>query len=245
MSNDVGNPSPRSSRRRALFPCAVCGLEKPRGAVVPFELVRPGIMDLVRAGNDGIPAEGFICQDDLARFRAAYVGKMLSAERGELSNLEQEVIDSLSRYDTVSADVETAFSESRTVGEQLADGMASFGGSWTFILIFMVFIAAWMAVNTVAVLRGTFDPYPFILLNLVLSCLAALQAPIIMMSQKRLEAKDRLRSENDYRVNLKAELEIRHLHEKIDHLLTRQWDRLTEIQEIQLELMQDLAGRKG
>ena len=89
-----------------------------------------------------------------------------------------------------------------------------------------------------------FDPYPFILLNLVLSCLAAIQAPIIMMSQKRQEAKDRLRSENDYRVNLKAELEIRHLHEKIDHILTRQWERLAEIQQIQLEMMQDPALRK-
>jgi uncharacterized membrane protein len=245
MSNDAGIPSQRTPRRRALFPCAVCGREKPRGALVPFELVRPGIMDLVHAANVEVPPEGFICQDDLARYRAAYVGKMLSADRGELSKLEQEVIDSLSRYDTVSADVESAFSENRTPGERLADGMASFGGSWTFILIFLGFIVAWIAVNTIAVMRGTFDPYPFILLNLVLSCVAALQAPIIMMSQKRLEAKDRLRSENDYRVNLKAELEIRHLHEKIDHLLTRQWDRLTEIQEIQLELMQDLAGRKS
>ena len=93
--------------------------------------------------------------------------------------------------------------------------------------------------NLVAAGRSQFDPYPFILLNLVLSCLAAIQAPIIMMSQKRQEAKDRLRSENDYRVNLKAELEIRHLHEKMDHILTRQWERLAEIQQIQLEIMQD------
>jgi uncharacterized membrane protein len=91
--------------------------------------------------------------------------------------------------------------------------------------------------------RSQFDPYPFILLNLVLSCLAAIQAPIIMMSQKRQEAKDRLRSENDYRVNLKAELEIRHLHEKMDHILTRQWERLAEIQQIQLEIMQEAKSR--
>ena len=89
-----------------------------------------------------------------------------------------------------------------------------------------------------------FDPYPFILLNLVLSCLAAIQAPIIMMSQNRQEAKDRLRSENDFRVNLKAELEIRHLHEKIDHLLNRQWERLAEIQQIQLEMMQEMGRKK-
>jgi len=101
-----------------------------------------------------------------------------------------------------------------------------------------------MAFNAVIIDQDRFDPYPYILLNLVLSCLAAIQAPIIMMSQKRQEAKDRLRSENDYRVNLKAELEIRHLHEKIDHILTRQWERLAEIQQIQLELMQDPAIRK-
>ena len=92
--------------------------------------------------------------------------------------------------------------------------------------------------------RAVFDPYPFILLNLVLSCLAAIQAPIIMMSQKRQEAKDRLRSENDYRVNLKAEFEIRHLHEKLDHLINRQWERLAEIQQIQLEIMEDISARK-
>jgi uncharacterized membrane protein len=96
----------------------------------------------------------------------------------------------------------------------------------------------------VTLTREHFDPYPFILLNLVLSCLAAIQAPIIMMSQKRQEAKDRLRSENDFRVNLKAELEIRNLHEKIDHILTRQWERLAEIQQIQLETMQDPTLRK-
>jgi uncharacterized membrane protein len=92
--------------------------------------------------------------------------------------------------------------------------------------------------------KEQFDPYPFILLNLVLSCLAAIQAPIIMMSQKRQEAKDRLRGENDYRVNLKAELEIRHLHEKIDHILTRQWERLAEIQQIQLEIMQGAIRKR-
>jgi uncharacterized membrane protein len=101
-----------------------------------------------------------------------------------------------------------------------------------------------MAFNIWVATRAVFDPYPFILLNLALSCLAAIQAPIIMMSQKRQESKDRLRSENDYRVNLKAELEIRHLHEKLDHLLNRQWERLAEIQQIQLEIMQDLTRHR-
>ncbi len=100
-----------------------------------------------------------------------------------------------------------------------------------------------MALNSLAAAE-TFDPYPFILLNLVLSCIAALQAPIIMMSQRRQEAKDRARAENDYRVNLKAELEIRALHEKVDHIITRQWQRLAEIQALQLDLLRDLSTQK-
>ena len=113
-----------------------------------------------------------------------------------------------------------------------------------FILSFAGFIVVWVLINTLVLLMRPFDPYPFILLNLFLSCLAAVQAPIIMMSQNRQEARDRLRSENDYRVNLKAELEIRHLHEKLDHLLQHQWQRLAEIQEIQLELMNELTAEK-
>ena len=117
--------------------------------------------------------------------------------------------------------------------------MASFGGSWTFLIAFFAVLLIWIATNVAWAQRGAFDPFPFILLNLVLSCLAAIQAPIIMMSQQRQESKDRLRSLNDYRVNLKAELEIRHLHEKLDHLISRQWQRLAEIQELQIELLQE------
>ena len=120
----------------------------------------------------------------------------------------------------------------------MSDQLAKFGGSWTFLTVFALFLAIWMLINS---RRGAepFDPYPFILLNLILSTIAAIQAPIIMMSQHRQEAKDRLRSLNDYRVNLKAELEIRHLHEKIDHLINNQWQRLAEIQQLQFETMEE------
>ncbi|MEX1313730.1 MAG: DUF1003 domain-containing protein [Desulfotignum sp.] len=131
-----------------------------------------------------------------------------------------------------------------TLGEALADRIATFGGSWRFILFFGFVLMFWILINTIALAARPFDPYPFILLNLILSCLAAIQAPVIMMSQNRQEAKDRLRSEHDYRINLKAELEIRHLHEKIDHLLSRQWERLAEIQEIQIELLSEVAALK-
>jgi uncharacterized membrane protein len=169
------------------------------------------------------------------------VSELLTRERGELTQLEQDVVKSLADHETLAENIEAEFAEQRTFGERLSDQLASFGGSWTFITLFGVVLLVWMGFNLVAAGRSDFDPYPFILLNLVLSCLAAIQAPIIMMSQKRQEAKDRLRSENDYRVNLKAELEIRHLHEKMDHILTRQWERLAEIQQIQLEIMQDHA----
>lgn len=141
-------------------------------------------------------------------------------------------------------DVNEVFEERLTFGERLADRVAAIGGSWSFIVGFGLFLIAWAILNTIVLAARAFDPFPFIFLNLMLSMLAALQAPIIMMSQKRQEAKDRLRSENDYRVNLKAELEIRHLHEKVDHILTRQWERLAEIQQIQLEIMQDAVTRK-
>jgi uncharacterized membrane protein len=137
----------------------------------------------------------------------------------------------------------------RTFGERVADAVAAGVGSWPFIIVQSSLFVLWIVANTIIIsdwLGGKpFDPYPFILLNLFLSCLAAIQAPIIMMSQNRQEARDRLRSENDYRVNLKAELEIRHLHEKLDHLLQHQWERLVEIQQIQIELMNELtAGRR-
>jgi uncharacterized membrane protein len=130
-----------------------------------------------------------------------------------------------------------------TFGDRLADSVAGFGGSWTFIITFMSALIVYSGINVV--LRASaWDPYPFILLNLFLSMIAALQAPIIMMSQNRAEARDRARAENDYKVNLKAELEIRHLHEKIDHLLRKQYNRLFEIQQIQIELLEELGQKR-
>ena len=129
-----------------------------------------------------------------------------------------------------------------TFGQRLSDKIASFGGSWKFIIIFFFILVFWISVNSLILAFKPFDPYPFILLNLILSCLAAIQAPIIMMSQNRQEAKDRLRASHDYQINLKAELEIRQLHQKLDHLLSRQWERLVEIQEVQIELLNEMQG---
>ena len=152
-----------------------------------------------------------------------FLERMLIEERGELTRLDRAVIDSIDHRGTLTSDTEADFAERIGFGDRMADRVASFGGSWTFILSFLAVLVAWVVFNTVTILNAErFDPFPYILLNLVLSCIAAVQAPLIMMSQRRQEAKDRLRAENDYRVNLKAEVEIRQLHEKLDHLLIRQ-----------------------
>ena len=230
--------------RPTRFRCVICGREKPAGVSNQLDVVRPSLYDKIKADHPDLPAEGYICSEDLDRFRSRYVSQLLGQERGELTKLEQDVVQSLADHETLAENIEAEWVGHRTLGERLSDRLASFGGSWTFIIIFFVILVTWMAFNAIVIGQERFDPYPYILLNLVLSCLAAIQAPIIMMSQKRQEAKDRLRSENDFRVNLKAELEIRHLHEKVDHILTRQWERLAEIQQIQLEMMQDPNGRK-
>jgi uncharacterized membrane protein len=234
-------PNSKSARRRT--PCAICHKEA-RDARA-FGMVRPAIAQAMLTDHPELTADSIICGKHAAPYRSQYVTEMLARERGELSDLEKQVLESLAREETVSENVEEEYEDVRSFGERAADVVADFGGSWNFILAFALVLVVWMAFNVWAATQAIFDPYPFILLNLVLSCLAAIQAPIIMMSQKRQEAKDRLRSENDYKVNLKAELEIRHLHDKVDHIITRQWERLAEIQQIQLEMMQDMAlGRR-
>ncbi len=158
--------------------------------------------------------------------------------------MDHDVLESIQRHETLSSNVDAEFDKDLTLGEKMADGLATFGGSWRFLIIFGALLLAWIALNSVVLLMRPFDPYPFILLNLVLSCLAAIQAPVIMMSQNRQESKDRLRSQHDYRVNLKAELEIRQLHDKIDHLLSHQWERLVEIQQIQIDLLSELGRQR-
>jgi uncharacterized membrane protein len=223
--------------------CQICGRQKKISEVVPAELVREPLVEVIRKTYPAWSSSGFICISDLNQFRAKYVEDVLERDKGELSALEEQVVKSLKEHELLSGDVNTEFDRKLTFGERLADKVADYGGSWRFIGIFMGVLLVWIVINSVVLIQKPFDPYPFILLNLVLSSIAAIQAPVIMMSQNRQEAKDRLRSEYDYRVNLKAELEIRHLHEKIDHLLVNQWHRLLEIQEIQTELMEELARR--
>jgi uncharacterized membrane protein len=239
-STSPSNPSHRG--RKQPSSCGICGQAKP--ALVAAALVRPMLVAKIQETYPDFSTDGYICRDDLNRFRFQYVQDLLTSEKGELTTLDRDVLESLRQQDLLSSNINVEFDKKQTFGENLADNIAEFGGSWKFIIFFGLVLLAWIAINSVVLLSKPFDPYPFILLNLVLSCLAAIQAPVIMMSQNRQEAKDRMRAEHDYRINLKAELEIRHLHEKIDHLLSRQWERLVEIQQIQLELMAELAGKR-
>jgi len=221
--------------------CNICGKTKAKSMMMPAALVRNALTEKIKVAYPDWKPEGYICLSDLNEFRMQYIQNLLQSEKGELTLLDREVLESLQRHDTLSSNVDAEFEKDLTYGEKMADGLAAFGGSWTFIIIFASILVTWIVLNSFLLLKKPFDPYPFILLNLVLSCLAAVQAPVIMMSQNRQEDKDRLRSQHDYQVNLKAELEIRHLHEKIDHLLSHQWERLVEIQQIQIDLLSELT----
>jgi len=236
--------TPRASHDGSRPLCAISGKPIPAGNDIRLSAIRPGVADLIRQDFPALQPTDIIDRAVIADYRGRYVEHLLRAERGEITALERDVVDSLRSQEILATNVEDAIDSGRTIGERLADRVAQFGGSWTFIMAFFLLLAVWMGTNVLTATRA-FDPYPFILLNLILSCIAAIQAPIIMMSQRRQEAKDRRRSENDFRVNLKAELEIRHLHEKIDHLLNRQWERLAEIQTLQIELLQDLRASRG
>ena len=221
--------------------CCRCGRH---ADLMPLELVRLPIRELIEKDHPACQEGSWICRTDLNRYRAKYVQTLLEEERGELTGLEREVLDDLAAQQLTTHNPNAEIEEVATLGDRLADRLAAFGGSWRFILTFAGILVLWIAVNSLALGRQGFDPYPYILLNLVLSCLAALQAPVIMMSQNRQEAKDRLRSEHDYQVNLKSEIEIRMLSERLDRLITHQWQRLLDIQEIQVELMEHHEDRR-
>ncbi len=234
-----------TQQRQDTVVCQICGQQKKRGGVTPVQLIRKPLAERIRKARPDLDPEGFICMADLNRFRAEYVQSAIEDDKGELSALEHDVVRSLEEQELLSKNINAEYDRRLTAGERLADKIADFGGSWKFIGIFAAVLVSWMLVNSIALFwKKPFDPYPYIFLNLILSCLAAVQAPIIMMSQNRQESRDRLQAEHDYRINLKAELEIRSLHEKMDHLLANQWERLLEIQAIQTELMEELTERR-
>ena len=225
----------------AMMNCSVCGREVARQDLTEAAHVRPSIAALIRENTVGWGEDSLICPDCMQQYRQLYLTRLLADETGELGELEQQVAAALNRNELLTLQyAPDDVDEDLSFGERMADRVASWGGSWAFILTFLLVLLIWMAANSLVLLMRPFDPYPFILLNLVLSCVAALQAPVIMMSQRRQEAKDRRRAENDYQINLKTELKLRQLHEKIDHHLMHQWHRLLEIQRIQVDLLHEM-----
>lgn len=216
--------------------------EFPLADKVSGKSIRTPILELMKIDFPDFDSEKFLSIKELNLYREKYITNYLSTEIGQLSNIESRVIGEIEGYDSVVSKVEDEV-EVRTFGQIVADKVADFGGSWRFIIMFGVFIVIWILANIYMLMNRGFDPYPFILLNLILSCLAALQAPIIMMSQNRQEEKDRDRARKDYMINLKSELEIRMLHEKLDHLIRHQQEELIEIQKIQIEMMNDILSR--
>ncbi len=223
--------------------CQVCHQEKRKDELIPHNLVRESIQQFIKGEVRDWSDDEDICLSCLNTYRAKYVQRIMEKDLGELDSLEQEVVQSIHDNDILSENINEEYEERLCFGDRIADKVASFGGSWSFILSFLMFMAIWIVGNSLMLVKQPFDPYPFILLNLMLSLVAALQAPVIMMSQNRQEKRDRLRAQNDYQVNLKAELEIRIILEKLDTLIHYQWLRFLETQQIQMDMLEEISSK--
>ncbi len=215
-------------------------IEIQKGEDIKGQEIREGIFNLIIYEHPDFDKDSYITLSELNQYRRLYLTSLIIQEKGELAIIDRDVMDAIKNNAILSENIQDEIEAELTFGQKIADRVAAFGGSWTFIITFFSFILIWMTINIWFLASKPFDPYPFILLNLILSCLAAIQAPIIMMSQNRQEQKDRQRSEHDYKINLKAELEIKLLSEKIDHLLVHQNNKLVEIQVVQIDYLEDL-----
>lgn len=210
------------------------------GEEVQGQEIRDSILNLIKTDFPDFESKDYISIDELNHYRRLYLTSLILQEKGELAKMDKDVLEAIKNNSILTENIQDEIESDLTLGQKLADRVAAFGGSWTFIFTFFVFMVVWMIINIWLLASKAFDPFPFILLNLILSCIAAIQAPIIMMSQNRQEQKDRMRGEHDYKINLKAELEIKLLSEKIDHLLAHQSKKLLEIQELQTDYLEDV-----
>lgn len=224
--------------------CQVCKELFGAKDLFPVHLIRNKLFIAAKKQYPDLTIDGFVCYPDLRKIGVIQFEAILLEDKGEISEIEQEVLDSIKEQDILSDNINEEFEESLTLGDRLADHIARFGGSWKFIIGFGVVLFGWMAINSVQLLRQDFDPFPFIFLNLVLSCLAAIQAPVIMMSQNRQSKKDRLSQENDYQVNLKAELQIRQLNSRLELFMTDQFQKNHDFLRLQQEIIYALESKK-
>lgn len=219
------------------FISAISGKSYPIDELVHAGTIRTSILKLIQTEHPGFTENDTLAQHELNHYRERYIEQFIRNDIKELNHLNRHVLNALRNESTLTDALERESESPLNAGQRWADRVANFGGSWTFIISFAGFLILWILTNVLFLTHKAFDPYPFILLNLILSCLAAIQAPIIMMSQNRQEEKDRERAKNDYMINLKSELEIRLLHEKVDHMLIRQQQDFLEIQKVQIEMM--------
>ena len=223
--------------------CSLCDSQVEGRNLASPQKLENRILDLIRKDRPEWEAKRGICSNCLEQYRAKKFVSYLEAEYQKLSEIEHAVVSKITRRGRVSGVVHQDLDATMSFGERVADKVAQFGGSWPFIGLFGGILVVWMVINAWVLASHPFDPYPFILLNLVLSTLAALQAPVIMMSQNRQAHKDRIHAQQDYEINLMAEIEIRDLHDKMDSLRFKQWHELWHIQKRQLELLEHLCAK--
>jgi len=217
--------------------CQICEKEKKIAEVVDISEVRKSTTENIKKQYPKLNSSGYICTSCLNSYRRDHIINSLQSEKDVLTGLDQQVINKSKDEKTLVTEIYKEIDEKSTKGDKVADKAAEFGGSWGFILIFSVILIGWIIVNI-----APYKPYPFAILNLVLSCLTALQAPLIMMSQNRQAAKDRKRGEYEYQINSKAELEIQNVNEKLNYLSDRLVD-LMETQQIQTEMIQEFVEK--
>lgn len=210
---------------------------------VTGKYITGSLYDFIRSEHPDFTKESLLSISELNGLRQKYISSCLMKDNEQLLKLQKDFTKSLHKLQSLTKTVEETDFSDLTLGQRVADKVATFGGSWTFIISFGFVITVWISINSWLLSIKPFDQYPFILLNLLLSCLAALQAPVIMMSQNRQEEKDRERAKKDFLINLKSELEIRLLHEKVDYLIMHQQQDLLEIQKIQVEMMDSIIQK--
>lgn len=202
--------------------------------------VEEEIRQFILKQRPDLTEDSYILFHELLNYRLDYMKIMIKSDSMIMEKLNESIVQTIKNNETISNNLNTTVEKNLTIGQKTADAIAKFGGSWPFIFIFIIVLVVWIILNSTQLLGKPFDRYPFILLNLALSCLAAIQAPVIMMSQNRQEARDREQANNDYKVNLKAEIEVNLLHEKMDYLINSQWQHLVQMQHIQIELLSEL-----
>ena len=207
---------------------------------VHLKTIDTDIRSFILQKNKKLTIESQIPFITFMNYHFEYIKEKIIQDQNETKKINQEMLEQLKNKQIISQNLNTTINQKATFGQKSADAIAKFGGSWPFIFLFVVILGSWILLNTLHFFGLSFDRYPFILLNLVLSCLAAIQAPIIMMSQNRQAARDRISADHDYQTNLKAELEISLLHEKIDYLMSQQWQQMLELQQLQIELLTQL-----